>query len=165
MKKSQIAVNQRGFSLIEVMVALAVFAIGIIACYTMQTRSMDTAGMANSMATSSTWATYLVEELLTKPYGDKAWYNGTDKDNPGGIADIDDTDKPADTPDGQVHIQPTGTINDTAGTSDLYSIYWNVANNSPLDGIKQIRVTVLKNSGMNSGLLYSHDYFKSNENL
>lgn len=157
--------NQRGFTLIETLVALAIFAIGIVACYTMQVNSSKTSGRANSISTSANWATYLVEELLAKPYDDKAWFNGTDKDNPGGLADIDDTNQPADTPDGEIHIQPNGKTNDTAGTNDLYSIYWNVVNDRPLVGIKQIRVTVLKNGGMNSGLLYTHDYFKSNENL
>ncbi len=53
----------------------------------------------------------------------------------------------------------------TTAAGDLYSVYWNVADDRPLEGLKQIRVTVVKNNGLNSGVLYAHDYYKLNENF
>ena len=117
-------------------------------------------------STSSSWATYLVEELLVKPIDDDAWKNDYgDPDN--GLIDIDDTNGGPDAPDGQMHIQPDSTVStlSTAAAGSLYSVYWNIADNSPLEGVKQIRIKVIKNNGLNVGELYSQDYFKISENL
>ena len=166
MKNLHFFKNPQGFTLIETLVALAIFAIGIIAAYTMQVHSSKSSGRANSISTSSTWATYLVEELLVKPIDDDAWKNDYgDPDN--GLIDIDDTNGGPDAPDGQMHIQPDSTVStlSTAAAGSLYSVYWNIADNSPLEGVKQIRIKVIKNNGLNVGELYSQDYFKISENL
>jgi len=160
--KRQLVPDNRGFTLIEVLVSLAIFAMGIIACYTMQMRSASTAGRADSVAASSTWASYLIEDFMSLKYDDPLLDN--DAGNAAnGFLDIDDT--AAGTPDGVRYIRPDGTVASAAAAGDLYSIYWNIAEDRPLDGVKQVRVTVVKNDGLNAGVLYSHDYFKSNENL
>lgn len=165
-KNNQIIKDGRGFTLIEVLVSLGIFAIGIIACFAMQTRSAGTAGRANSVSTASTWATYLMEDFMALDYNDplleNSAGNGTD-----GLADIDDV--ATGTPDGSMHIHSDGTVSDIPAASpipaagDLYSIYWNVAEARPLEGLKQIRVIVVKNNGLNAGVLYSEDYYKLKE--
>jgi prepilin-type N-terminal cleavage/methylation domain-containing protein len=159
MKSGQSIKKQQGFTLIEVLVSLAIFAIGIIACYALQVRSTSSLGRANSVAMSSTWATYLIEDLISVDYEDVEDGAGTTD----GINGLDDI--APNTADGTRYIQPDGTVANTAATDDLYSVYWNVADDTPLPDVKQIRVTVVKNGGLNAGVLYSHDYFKSNENL
>ena len=104
---NRIVKDQRGFTLIEVLVSLAIFAIGIIACYAMQVRSAGTAGRANSVATSSTWATYLQEDLMARDYTDPLLENRAG-DPADGMTDIDDT--AAGTPDGTMHVHPDGTV-------------------------------------------------------
>lgn len=150
--------------MIEVLVALAIFAIGIIACYTMQVGSASTSGRANSVSTSSTWATYLVENLLALDIDDPLLDNRAGS-TANGLIDIDDTNNAGDTPDGIRHIRPDGAVSTSAASGDLFSVYWNVADDRPLVGLKQIRVKVIKNTGLNAGELYSHDYFKISENL
>ncbi len=158
--------DHQGFTLIEVLVSMAIFAIGIIACYAMQVRSSTTAGRANSVATSSTWATYLIEDFLALDYNDPLLENsaGDAKD---GFKNIDDT--ASGSPDGVRYIRPDGTVSSTVAVApaatDLYAVYWNVADDRPLMGVKQIRVTVVKNGGLNAGVLYSHDYYKLNPNF
>ena len=158
-KKGQ---GQRGFTLIEVLVSLAIFAIGIIACYAMQVRSTATAGRANSVATSSTWATYLMEDFLTLDYTDPLLENSKG-DTANGLTNIDDT--ATGNPDGTMHVRPNGTVGSTSVAGDLYSVYWNVADNRPMEGLKQIRITVVKNNGLSAGVLYSQDYYKLNPNF
>ena len=161
-RKRQNSNDQNGFTLIEVLVSLAIFAIGIIACYALQVRSASSLGLANSVATSSNWATYAVEDLLALDYLDPFWEN--DKgDLADGFNDIDKTDNAK--ADETRYIKSDGSISTAASADDLYSIYWNVADDRPLPDVKQIRVTIVKNNGLNAGVLYSHDYFKSNENL
>lgn len=160
--------DQQGFTLIEVLVSLAIFAIGIIACYAMQVSSVGTAGRANSVSTSSTWAAYLIENFMALDYTDPILGNNAG-DATDGMTDIDDT--AAGTPDGTMHVASDGTVSalpaasPTPAAGDLYSIYWNVADDRPLDGLKQIRITVVKNGGLNAGVLYSHDYYKLNPNF
>jgi hypothetical protein len=135
----------------------------------MQVRSTNTAGRANSVSTSSTWATYLIEDFMALDYTDELLENSAG-DALDGMNNIDDIS--TGTPDGTMHVAADGTVTSplpavsaTPAAGDLYSIYWNVADDRPLEGLKQIRVTVVKNGGLNSGVLYSHDYYKVSENF
>jgi len=53
-----------------------------------------------------------------------------------------------------------GSLNTATTGSDIFTIYWNIVDNRPLDSVKQIRIIVVKNSGLNSGRLYTQDYYK-----
>jgi prepilin-type N-terminal cleavage/methylation domain-containing protein len=70
----------RGFTLIEVMVALIIFAIGLLAlalCVPMATKRVVKAG---SQTRASSLASEAAEELLTIPYGDGDLTAGTHDD-------------------------------------------------------------------------------------
>jgi len=60
--------RQAGFTLIEILIALSIFAIGILAVATMQIRSMQVNSHASDITESTTWAQDKMEELITRPW-------------------------------------------------------------------------------------------------
>jgi type IV pilus modification protein PilV len=71
---------ERGFTLIEVMIALIVFATGMLAlalCVPMATRRVMKAG---TQTRASSLGSEMAEELLTVPYGDDDLTSGTHDD-------------------------------------------------------------------------------------
>jgi len=156
--------GENGFALIEALVAIAIFAVGIVGCYTMQLQSSLSARKSNNMTASAIWATYVVENLLALHFDNPLLQN--DAGNTGnGLVDIDDANKAGDTPDGVRHVRSDGTIGNTAAAGDIYSVFWNVSDGNPLSNVKQVRVIVIKNTGANARSIYTHDYYKTNENL
>ncbi len=117
-----------GFTIIEVMIAMVVFAIGILGVVTMQTSSVSGNAKARYISEAANYAADRVEILLDTDYstivdgaGTNAGFNGLDD---GGI-----------TPATQADYK-------TASTDGLYTIYWNVVSNLPTSNSKTIKVIV-----------------------
>ena len=64
--------NAPGFTLIEVLIAMAIFAIGILAVTSMQIRSINQNASARIQTEATTLAVDWMEQLLSLPYED-AW--------------------------------------------------------------------------------------------
>ena len=60
----------RGFTLIEVLIAMAIFAVGILAVTTMQMRSINQNGSARMQTEATALAADWMEQLLALPYDD-----------------------------------------------------------------------------------------------
>lgn len=140
--------DENGFTLIEALVAIVIFSIGLIAFYTMQTTVIKGNSSANGLTTSSAWAADRVERLLAMDYdlivdtdGDGTDqdldFNGSDEVGPDANFGLNDTGAGADGND----ISPDG----------LYTIFWNVADwLTPIPGsseayVKAVRVIVQRN--------------------
>lgn len=78
--------NNTGITLIEVIVSLAVLAIGILSLYTMQIGAINGNARSLKITESANAARDKIEELLSKDYGDSDFSVGAHTE--GGIAPI-----------------------------------------------------------------------------
>lgn len=69
--------GEKGFTLLEVMIAVAILAFGILAVASMQTSSMYADSVANRLTEGTSWAGNKMEELLTIPETDAQLSIGT----------------------------------------------------------------------------------------
>lgn len=116
--------TEKGFSLIEVLLGIAIFMIGMLGIAALQISSMT----GNSFSANLTEATYLmtnqVEELMNRDYDD-ALLADTKAD---GSAGLDAIASAADQ-----HFA-------TAGHNNNFEVYYNVANNFPMPRCKTIKI-------------------------
>jgi type IV pilus assembly protein PilV len=122
MKKS----NEKGFTLVEILIAITVFAIGILAVGRMQVTAIKGNYFANDLTKATTLAQDRMEKLIGLSYIDPL-NNDT---NANGKAGLDDTSAAAD------HNDPNNPVD------GRYNIFWNIASNCPINNTKNIRVIV-----------------------
>ena len=166
--------GQTGFTLIEVLMAMAIFTIGILGLFGMQSAVISKNLSANTITSGATWATDQIELLLGQDY-----INLEDK-NKDGCAGINNsplqTDPNKQKPDSDPNSLTSGT------TPPIYRIYWNVAKNCFMtrqnatappgipDAInereeqkpKLIRVIVTVNRGLGEQEMAVFNYIKQN---
>ncbi len=131
LNKSDIPGNQMGFSLIEVIVAIAILSVGILAVASMQGTASRNNVFAESRTQAATWATDRVEKLVDLDWNDPL-LSDADGDGQAGLDDTDFDNNPATTNDA-----------DHRATQGNYTIYWNVADNVPINNVKTLRVIVV----------------------
>ena len=133
--------NQSGFTLLEVLIAVAIFTIGILSVNAMQIASIRGNFNANNITESTSWASDRIESLLSLSYNDDALKdtdgNGTNQDGDGDGADDDG---------GNFGLDDTGTQADHTETSPdgKYSVEWNIAVDYPFTGVKTIKVNTIQ---------------------
>jgi len=132
--------DDKGFSLLEVMIALVIFSIGIVALYGVQTQTIGQNYTASRITTASTWAAEKAEVLLSLTYKDLV-----DKDHDGVAGLADSTTATADGSE----TSPDG----------VYTLLWNVAVNKPIHRTKTIRVIVTSQRA-GTGRLVDMEYVK-----
>lgn len=69
--------NTSGFTLLEILIALSIFAIALLAMVHMQITAMRTNAFANRVTTATTWAHDKMEELKGLSYSDSQLLVGT----------------------------------------------------------------------------------------
>ncbi|HID96601.1 MAG TPA: prepilin-type N-terminal cleavage/methylation domain-containing protein, partial [Thermodesulfobacteriaceae bacterium] len=122
------------FTLIEVLIALAVFSIGILAVAKMQGHAIKGNYHGRTLSEATTKVSDQIEYLLSLPYDDML----LDDDDADGLAGLDD-------------INPS----DGNFTTATYSVFWNVADDQPAAGAKTIRFIV---TWWENGRSHSHDF-------
>ncbi len=122
--------KNQGFSLVEVLVALAIFLIGVLAVATLQLTSISANTKANLMTSGTNLTKSKLEELMALNFGN-ADLQDLDGDGAAGLGDIGFDDKTDTLGDADY-----GPIPDTGSQR----VYWNVAQNVPASGMLTIRV-------------------------
>ncbi|MBW2615742.1 MAG: prepilin-type N-terminal cleavage/methylation domain-containing protein [Deltaproteobacteria bacterium] len=110
--------RERGFTLIEVIVAISILTVGLLAVAKMQTAAIQGNFFAYRTSQATTLAQDRLEYLLALPYGDALLQDGDDQADP---------------------AQGTHPVD-----TGLYAITYNVAVDSPIAGAKRITVRVVR---------------------
>ena len=141
--------HQSGFTLLEVLIALAIFSFGILGVNAMQWTSIRGNGQANRITAASNLAADRIEQILNITYmPNNSDSNGIDDDGDGLVDGADAKELQ------YVDVNGNGSagLNDDPASADVgpvvsadgkYNIYWNVAVDYPLPDTKTIRVIVV----------------------
>jgi type IV pilus assembly protein PilV len=142
--------TQGGYTLIEVLMAMAIFLIGILAVLMMQIKAIDTNASARSVTENYTWAMDKAEELLAQNYDDAQLATGEHSVAAGTFTQAaDGIDNNA---DGQI---------DETGESGQISISWSVQD-GPVDDTKWVQVTVVQRRPLARDKVINVDFIKAN---
>ena len=136
------ASRDKGFTLLEILIAIAILSFGLLAVATMQTTAIKGNSQAIGITEGVTLAQDKAEELMGQAYANLA-----DTDNDGTSQDPDDdgldeigTDLKFgldDTVDGGGNV-----IADGSEATGRYTVYWNVAVDEPILNVKTVRIIV-----------------------
>jgi type IV pilus modification protein PilV len=130
--------NKKGFTLIELMIAVVVLGVALLALAQMQLSAMNANYSARDMTAATTLAQDKLEELQGMVF-DAADLADT---NPANNASMTDPQlssfSPAD------HQDPNNPISETGATAGVrrYTRLWNIADNTPVAGVKTVVVFV-----------------------
>jgi len=130
--------KQEGYTLVEILIAIAILAFGLMAVATMQIRAIKTNAIASGISQGLTLGQARVEELMNLSYitlidttGD-----GTDEDDGFGLNNTVDPSDECNDPISD------GFWPDPWDCSVSYRLFWNIAVEEPVANSKTIRVIV-----------------------
>ncbi len=122
--------SQNGFTLIEVLIAIALLTIGILGAATMQIAAIDGNNTAIRLTGAATWGEDTLETFMGLPYAHADLVDDSNAGANAGVTGLDNTDVAGSLADGGPLVQ------------DDFTVFWNVADNYPVFGTKTIRVIV-----------------------
>ena len=130
--------NEKGFTLLEVIVAISILTIGLLAVASMQVSAIRGNASAYGITEATSWASDQVEKLMVLPYNHSELVDtdgdGTDEDVNGDAGDDDG---------GNFGLGDT-TLNtaDHHVTRGKYTVYWNIAVDVAVNNTKTVNVIV-----------------------
>ena len=122
--------HEKGFTLIEILIAITILSIGLLAVATMQVSAITGNSLASDLTEATTLASEKVESLLRIA------------DNDYEDANLLDTNA-----DGDTGLDDIGANADGSQTIGRYTISWNVSVDSPFTDTKTIKVIASWNRG------------------
>jgi type IV pilus assembly protein PilV len=140
-----------GFTLIEVLMAMAIFLIGILAVLMMHIKAINTNADARSVTENYTWAIDKVEELLALDYTDAQLAAGDHSLEAGSFTQADDG----------IDNNVNGQIDESGETGQIL-ISWAVQDDYPVANTKSVRVTVTQRVPLVGDKVLYVDFIKAN---
>lgn len=126
---------ESGFTLVEVLISLMIFAVGILAVINMQLFSTAYNVKSRGMTEGIVVAQNKIEELSALPYTDADLTDRTTGANVGGVGDLGLDDFPS-------NDLAVNNADHTDAADPKYTVYWNVQDDAPFNDTKLIRVIV-----------------------
>jgi prepilin-type N-terminal cleavage/methylation domain-containing protein len=125
--------TSEGFTLLEVIVAISILTVGLLAVASMQVSSIRGNSFAYGVTEGTSWAADRMEKLVALGYDnyDDASLQDTDGD---GDAGLDNT--------GFDDVPSTAGDADHGVSEGNYNVFWNISENSLLQNTKTVNVIV-----------------------
>ncbi len=125
-------INKRGFTVIEVMIAVAILSIGLLGVASMQMKAIRSNNLSDNVSCALTLAEDKMEELMWYDYFNPELEDVSDSNNDD-LSRIDEEwiDKQ------ELNIDETGKRN-----AGHFHRVWNIADNRPIDDNKTVTVIV-----------------------
>lgn len=149
--------DNRGFTLVEILIALSIFAIGVLAVVRLQLASLQGNTKANVITMGTAAANSMIEEILALPY-DNVLLDDTDNDGTGQDPDGDGVDNNGGNFGLDDATAATADHQQAAGNPDgpPITFFWNVAVDHPVAGAKTVNViTTWTDKGVPRQVSYS----------
>jgi len=138
--------NEKGFSILEVVIGSSIFLIGMLGVAGLQMASIRAEAFSGRMTEASLVARSTYERLAAIPYTDPQLDDGDGSGVAGNfVADADMTaDKNLDANNNNIpDVQENADhVLAAQGTNNNFNVYWNVCNNCNLPQTKTVRVFV-----------------------
>lgn len=133
-------ITNQGFTLIEVMMAMVIFSVGILGLIGMQISAIQGNDDASEISQALAVAQDQLDTLLTLPYS--ATDLDDDGDGTGQDVDDDGDDDDCDCDDFGLNDNTPTTADGNRIVNGKYNLFWNVAVNEPVANAKRIRMIV-----------------------
>ena len=131
--KNIVGQDEAGLTLMEVMIALAIFSVGFLAVSSMQITAINKNAKSRNSTTVINIAKDRAEELMSLRFDHDLLRPGVHPDDYGDFTQANDN----------IDNDEDGQI-DEAGETGHITISWTVTDNTPLPGTKSVRVTAIR---------------------
>lgn len=152
--------NEQGFTLVEVMIAITILAIGIFGTAKLQLSFMQSNTKARIITVGSAQSQEMIEELASRDYDDPLFNDG---DGDGTGEDVDQNGIDDDAGNFGLDDETTATADGNAVRTqapNTYNFFWNVAVDHPEAGLKTINVIVKWNDEKNIERRVNYTFIK-----
>ncbi len=137
------SLNSEGFTLLEVLIALAIFSIGILGVAKLQIASTSGNASSRGWTEAASYGQLQLEELMALSLNSLPSTNPLLMDTDGDGTNQDTNNDGTDNGGNNFGLDDTGAASDNSITFDtVYNVFWNIAVDEPVAGAMKIKLIV-----------------------